>query len=90
MHARRVPVEPVAAVGAPAGGLDELHGEALDRTEIGPEPQRDRGLGLDLTRPAGHRLPYAADERERAGLFGDRGDQGLGRAEDVGRGEQHR
>ena len=89
VHALGFPREPVAAVGAAAGRPDEVHREGLDRAEVGAEPQRDRGLGLDLAGSAGHRLGHAADERERAGLLGDRRDQGLRRAEKVLGGEQH-
>ena len=90
VQARRAGREAVAAEGAAAGGPDELHGEGLDRAEAGGQPQRDRGLGFDLAGAAGHPLGHAADERDPAGLPGHRRHQGLGRAEVVGRGEQHR
>jgi len=82
--------EPVAAEGASARRPDKLHGERLDRAEVSSEPERYRGLGLDLASTARHRLRYAADERHAAAFLSHRRDQGLSRAEEVGGGEQHR
>ena len=52
------------------------------------EPQRDGRFGLHLAGPADHRLRHAADERERAGLLGDRREKRLGRVVEMGGGEQ--
>src|SRR5215472_7764028 len=62
----------------------------LDGPDVSGEPERNGGLGLDLAGPAGHRLRHAADKGKRAGLRGDRRNEGLRRAEEMGGGEQNR
>ena len=81
--------ELVAAVGTPTGRPHEPHRERLDRPQLGRQPQRNGRLGLHLTGPASDRLRHAADERDRAGLLGDRRQQGLRRVIKMGGGEQH-
>ena len=81
--------EPVAAEGAAARGLDELHRERLDRAEVRGEPEGNRGPRLDLAGTARHRLRHASDQRHAAGLLGHRRHQGRGRGGEIRRGEQH-
>ena len=81
--------EPVAAERAAARGLDELHGERLDRAEVGGEPEGNRGSGLDLAGAARHGLRDASDQRHAAGLFGHGRHQGRGRGGEMRGGEQH-
>ena len=81
--------EPVAAEGAAARGLDELHRERLDRAEVRGEPEGNRGPRLDLAGTARHRLRHASDQRHATGLLGHRRHQGRGRGGEIRRGEQH-
>jgi len=54
----------------PPWASGRLHAERLHRAEVGGQPQRDGGLGLDL---AGPQPPprHAADQWDLAGLLGD-------------------